>query len=131
MISNTTQSDTVRYGLPACWRMLYLNRKLRMRSIVVVCGLVIGILSKCYMFLKQIIIALPERCTIRGPTAFSTICLYMSLISPMYFIKIHSKYVRYTDVVCKFVSFCVLREQSQLTHHNLTTISVFLSCQVK
>lgn len=64
MISNTTQSDTVRYGLPACWRMLYLNRKLRMRSIVVVCGLVIGILSKCDMFLKQIIIALPERCTV-------------------------------------------------------------------
>lgn len=44
MISNITHPDTARYGLPACWRMLYLNRKLRMKSIVVVCGLVIGIL---------------------------------------------------------------------------------------
>lgn len=102
MIINTTHPDTARYGLPACWRMIYLNRKLRMKSIVVVCGLVIGILSKCDMFKKKLNYLL----YLRGVPyvtlqvhALTTICDNMSLVSTVYFIKIHSKNVRYTDVV--------------------------------
>lgn len=112
MISNITHPDTARYGLPACWRMLYLNRKLRMKSIVVVCGLVIGILSKCDVLKKELNYLL----YLRGVPyvtlqvhALTTICDYMSLVSTVYFIRIHSKYFRYTDVVCKFVSFCVCK----------------------
>lgn len=133
MIINTTHPDTARYGLPACWRMIYLNRKLRMKSIVVVCGLVIGILSKCDMFKKKLNYLL----YLRGVPyvtlhvhALTTICDYMSLVSTVYFIRIHSKYVRYTDVVCKFVSFCVCKAKPIKHNLNFITIGLFLSCQV-
>lgn len=54
MIINIMYFDIVCYGLLVCWRMLYLNRKLRMKFIVVVCGFVIGILSKCDVLKKKL-----------------------------------------------------------------------------
>lgn len=136
MISNITHPDTARYGLPACWRMLYLNRKLRMKSIVVVCGLVIGILSKCDVLKKKLNYLL----YLRGVPyvtlqvhALTTICDYMSLVSTVYFIRIHSKYVRYIIIQMWSVRLCLLSKLSQLTQpqfHNYRTVS-FLSGRIE
>lgn len=126
MIINTTHPDTARYGLPACWRMIYLNRKLRMKSIVVVCGLVIGILSKCDVLKKKLNYLL----YLRGVPyvtlqvhALTTICDNMSLVSTVYFIRIHSKYVRYIIIQMWSVRLCLFVFNCKAKPINTTSIS--------